>query len=351
VTKTRQTEFTEIMALEYIFDGTPEFGETMEVAPGVHWLRMPLPMALNHINLWLLEDGPGWTLIDTGLYSGLSKKIWTKLLERRLGGRPLRRIIVTHFHPDHVGMAGWLVDNTGAEFWMPRTEWLYARVLTIDDSDGFVDGMVEYYRRAGGSAEYLARLKERGPFFPGIVSDVPRGIRRIRDGESFDIGGTSWKIVVGNGHSPEHACLLSDARGLFIAGDLVLPRISPHVGVYADEPEANPLQDYLDTLSRFHGLPGDALVLPSHNEPFRGLHERLDSLTQHHIDRLEEFVAACASPATAMAVAKQVFKRRLDSTQLGFAAAETVAHLNYLITGGRITRHADADGVYLYQAC
>lgn len=338
------------VTLDYLFDGPPEFGETMEVAPGVHWLRMPLPMALNHINLWLIEDGPGWTLIDTGLHSGLSKKIWTQVIEESLGGRPLNRIIVTHFHPDHVGMAGWLVEKTGAEFWMPRTEWLYARMLTIDTSDEFTDGMVEYYRRAGGSKEYLAGLKERGSFFSGIVSDVPRGIRRIVDGESFDIGGASWKIVVGNGHSPEHACLLCNELGLFIAGDLVLPRISPHIGVYADEPEANPLKDYLETLDNFRTLPGDAIVLPSHNEPFHGLHERREWLIQHHRDRLEDFVAACATPTNAIAVARQVFKRDLDSSQLGFAAAETVAHLNYLIIQGRIRRHADETGVNLYQA-
>ena len=337
--------------MEYIFDGPPEFGETLEVAPGIHWLRMPLPMALDHINLWLVEDGPGWTLIDTGLHSGLSKKIWTEVIDERLDGRPLSRVICTHFHPDHVGMAGWLVDRTGAEFWMPRTEWLYARVLTIDDSDNFTDVMVEYYRRAGGSAEYLARLKERGPFFPGLVSEVPRGIRRIRDGETFEIGGNNWKIVVGNGHSPEHACLLSEELGLFISGDLVLPRISPHIGVYADEPDGDPLRDYLDTMERFHALPDDVIVLPSHNEPFRGLHERLDALIQHHADRLEDFTAACKKPVTAHDVAKQVFKRRLDSSQLGFAIAETVAHLNYLIVERRIARHADDSGVNLYQAC
>ena len=138
--------------MEYIFDGPPDFGETKEVAHGLHWLRMPLPMALDHINLWLVEDGPGWTLIDTGLYSGLSKQIWTQVIDERLDGRPLNRVICTHFHPDHVGMAGWLVARTGAEFWMPRTEWLYARMLTMDTSDSFTDATVEYYRRAGGSA-------------------------------------------------------------------------------------------------------------------------------------------------------------------------------------------------------
>ncbi len=339
------------MALDYLFDDAPEIGELKEVAPGIHWLRMPLPMALNHINLWLIEDGSGWTLIDTGLYSGLSKEIWNKVIDEQLGGRPLKRIIVTHFHPDHVGMAGWLVEKTGAEFWMPRTEWLYARVLTIDTSEIFTDSMVEYYRRAGGDSEYLAKLKERGPFFPGIVSDVPRSIRRIVDGESFPIDDHSWKIVVGNGHSPEHACLQCDALGLFISGDLILPKISPHIGVYADEPNSNPLKDYLETLDQFKTLPGEAIVLPSHNEPFRGLHERRQWLIEHHRGRLEDFTAACATPTNATVIAKQVFKRRLDSSQIGFAIAETVAHLNYLIVEQRVTRLEDKDGVHLYQAC
>ena len=336
--------------MDYIFDGPPDFGKTKEVAHGLHWLRMPLPMALDHINLWLVEDGPGWTLIDTGLHSGLSKKIWTQVIDERLDGRPLNRVICTHFHPDHVGMAGWLVARTGAEFWMPRTEWLYARMLTMDTSDSFTDVTVEYYRRAGGSAGYLAHLKERGAFFPGLVSDVPRGIRRICDGEIFAIGENSWKIVVGNGHSPEHACLLSEETGLFVAGDLVLPRISPHIGVYADEPGADPLRDYLDTMERFHALSDDVIVLPSHNEPFRGLHERLDALIQHHADRLVDFTAACTKPATVLNIAVQVFKRRLDSSQLGFAIAETVAHLNYLVVEQKVVRRENQDGVNLYEA-
>ena len=223
-------------------------------------------------------------------------------------------------------------------------------MLTMDTSDSFTDATVEYYRRAGGSAGYLARLKEHGAFFPGLVSDVPRGIRRIRDGEVFAIGENRWKIVVGNGHSPEHACLLSEEMGLFVAGDLVLPRISPHIGVYADEPGADPLRDYLDTMERFHALSDDVIVLPSHNEPFRGLHERLDALIQHHADRLVEFTAACAKPTTALNIAVQVFKRRLDSSQLGFAIAETVAHLNYLIVEQKIVRRENADGVNLYEA-
>jgi glyoxylase-like metal-dependent hydrolase (beta-lactamase superfamily II) len=335
--------------MEYMFDGPPEFGETKEIRPGIHWLRMPLPMALDHINLWLIEDGPGWTLIDTGLYSGLGREMWRKILDERLGGRPLQRIVCTHFHPDHVGMAGWLVQETGAEFRMAREEWLYARVLTIDTGEHFTDAMVAHYHRAGGSPEYLAKLRERGAFFAGIVSEVPRSIRRIRDGDGLDIGGAAWRIVVGKGHSPEHACLLSDELGLFVSGDLVLPRISPHIGVYADEPDGNPLKDYLDTLEKFYALPDSAIVLPSHNEPFLGLHERLAALQQHHAERLDDFAAACAEPATALDVAKQVFARRLDSAQLGFAIAETVAHLNYLVAEKQISRHADANGVYLYE--
>ncbi len=335
--------------MEYLFGDAPEPGAAKEIAPGLHWLRMPLPMALDHINLWLIEDGPGWTLIDTGLYSGLSRKLWRDVLDNRLNGRPLTRVICTHFHPDHVGMAGWLVEETGAEFWMAREEWLYARVLAIDTGEHFTDAMVAHYYRAGGSPEYLAKLRERGAFFSGIVSEVPRSIRRIRDGDELEIGGKGWRVVVGNGHAPEHACMLSEELGLFISGDLVLPRISPHIGVYADEPDGNPLKDYLETLEKFHALPDDAIVLPSHNEPFRGLHERLGALQQHHAERLDDFTTACAAPATALDVAKQVFARRLDSAQLGFAIAETVAHLNYLIANKQITRRTDDEGVYLYE--
>ena len=334
--------------LKYLFGEPPESGKIKEIWPGIYWLRMPLPMALNHINLWLLHDYSGWTLVDTGLSSKLSVSLWQKLIDEYIGDRKLKRIIVTHFHPDHVGMAGWLVKNTGADLWMPRTEWLYARLLTLDTTKESASSIVEYYRRAGGSLEYLSKLKERGPLFPGIVSDVPRQMRRIIDGQLIDIDGKTWKVVMGNGHSPEHACLLCESLGCFIAGDLILPRISPHIGVYADEPNGNPLCDYLETLDRFSNLPGSVTVLASHNEPFIGLHERRVSLIQHHLDRLEEFVSACAVPVTAIELASNVFKRSLDSSQLGFAAAETIAHLNYLMAQNKIERSITNDGVYLY---
>jgi len=340
----------ENLSLEYMFDEIPDFGSRLQVAEGVFWIRMPLPMALDHINLWLLEDGDGWTLIDTGLHTRLSEKLWSKFMEESLDQRPINRIIVTHFHPDHVGMAGWLVERTKADFWMPRTEWLYARLLTSDDSQQFVDSTIEFYRRAGGDSEYLERLKEKGPMFPGMVSDVPLAIRRIVDNEIINIGSENWKIVVGNGHSPEHACLLSDSLGIFICGDLVLPRISPHIGVYADEQDNNPLDDYLNTLKNLHSIQNDVMVLPSHNEPYRGLHYRLDSLSLHHARRLDQFLSACEKPATAIDIARQVFKKRLDSSQLGLAAAETIAHLNHLMFNKKIKRENDKQGVYFYSA-
>ena len=340
----------ENLPLEYIFDETPDFGSRLQVADGVFWIRMPLPMALDHINLWLLEDGNGWTLVDTGLYTRLSENIWSKFLEESLDQRPINRIIVTHFHPDHVGMAGWLIERTKAEFWMPRTEWLYARLLTCDNSEQFVDSTIEYYRRAGGDPDYLERLKEKGPMFPGIVSDVPLTIRRIVDNEIITIGSENWKIVVGNGHSPEHACLLSESLSIFICGDLVLPRISPHIGVYADAQDNNPLDDYLNTLQNLHSIPNNVMVLPSHNEPYRGLHQRLDSLSIHHARRLGQFLSACEKPSTATEIARQVFKKHLDSSQLGLAVAETIAHLNYLMFNKKIKRESDKQGVYFYSS-
>ncbi len=338
------------LALEYLFDKTPEVGSRLQVAEGVFWIRMPLPMALDHINLWLLEDGDGWTLIDTGLHTGLSKKIWSKFLEESLERRPINRIIVTHFHPDHVGMAGWLVEKTKAEFWMPGTEWLYARLLTTDNRERFTDSTIDYYRRAGGDREYLERLKEKGPMFPGIVSDVPLASRRIVDNEIITIGAENWKIVMGNGHSPEHACLLNKSRGIFICGDLVLPRISPHIGVYADEPDNNPLEDYLNTLKNLCSISNDVMVLPSHNEPYRGLHQRLDSLGLHHAERLDDFMLACEKPRNAIDIARKVFKKRLDSSQLGLAVAETIAHLNYLMSNNKINRESDKKGIYFYSS-
>lgn len=241
----------------YPFDGVPEAGETREVAPGVHWLRMPLPFKLDHINLWLLEDGEGWTIVDTGINSELTRDIWERLFAGPMGGKPVTRVICTHFHPDHMGLAGWLTTRWGVPLSATLAEWLMGRMLWLDtDHDAVVKVQHAFYRRAGLDGDRLESLAGRGNQYVRGVSEIPHSFQRLRDGDMVDIGGRGWRVIVGHGHSVEHACLYCAETGVLISGDQVLPRISPNVSVWPNQPDADPLTLFLNSLAAFKGLPG-----------------------------------------------------------------------------------------------
>jgi glyoxylase-like metal-dependent hydrolase (beta-lactamase superfamily II) len=337
-------------ATRAVFDDVPDIGHLREVAPGIHWLRMPLPFKLDHINLWLLEDGDGWTIVDTGICRDEVKEIWQRVAAAHFGDRPVKRVIVTHFHPDHMGLAGWLTERFGVQMWTPHGEWALARLLSLETDDHYHTLNRPFYRAAGFTGERLTVMENRGNPYRGRVSPIPGAYRRIRDGETIDINGRAWRVVVGTGHSPEHACLICDDPRVMISGDQVLPKISPNVSVWPTEPDGNPLQLFLDSLPRFKTAAADSLVLPSHNWAFTGLHERLDELAHHHDQRLDDTVAACAAPATAVAVLDRLFKRKLDDHQLFFAIGESLAHLHYLMGVGRIERARTDDGVDRFHA-
>lgn len=327
----------------------PEEGKTLEVAPGVRWIRMPLPFQLDHINLWLLEDEDGWTLVDTGYSSNRTRAIWDKLFAESLEGRPITRVISTHFHPDHMGLAGWLVDRWDCAFVTTLGEWLCGRMLSLETHDIAVARTARYYQRTGLAAETLAAITERANPYAHSVWPLPGSFLRVRDGEEIIIGGSHWRILVGRGHTPEHVCLHSPERRILISGDQVLPRISPNVSVWATEPLADPLRDFRNTINDLRQLPPDYLVLPSHDWPFHGLHARLEDLDRHHLERLDEAHHACATPLTAAEVTRIMFPRALDTHQTMFAVGEAVAHLNYLVAKKRLTRRFDPeDGVYRY---
>jgi glyoxylase-like metal-dependent hydrolase (beta-lactamase superfamily II) len=327
----------------------PANGVPVEVLPGILWLRLALPFALDHVNLWLIDDGDGWTAIDTGVADAPTKAIWSGLLDGGLGGRPLRRLLVTHFHPDHAGLAGWLVERTGAAMLMTRTEWLLARGLAIDDSQEFAAANEAYYRLAGLDEEIRAELLARGNAYRRRVSPPPGSFERVQAGDLLCLGGSRWQVIVGEGHAPEQITLWSAERNVLIAADQILPRISPVVGVWANEPAADPLGDFLGSLDRYSGLPEDALVLPSHGLPFHGLHARRLALRQHHDERLERVIDLCREPTTAAAVASGLFSRPLDLHQTGFALAEALAHLNRLAATGHVERRLEG-GVWRWRA-
>lgn len=336
--------------LDHPFPAPPETATTQEVAPGVLWIRMPLPFALDHINLWALADGDGWAVVDTGVGDDETLAHWDSLLAGPLQNKPIKRLICTHFHPDHMGLAGPLCERFGIRLHATIGEWSYGRMLTLEGGPQYVDNQVDYYRRCGYDETMLAGIRERAGGYADRVKPLPASISTLYHDDVLRIGGRDWRVFVGRGHSPEHACLYCAELNVLIAGDQILPRISPVVGVWPQEPDSDPLRQFLDSLERLKAsFPADCLVLPSHKLPFRGLHERADELQAHHVQRLEQAAAACAEPVTAMAALRHLFPRPLDAQQIGFAMGETVAHLNHLVAMGRVRRHERADGVWQYQ--
>jgi glyoxylase-like metal-dependent hydrolase (beta-lactamase superfamily II) len=336
--------------LDYPFPARPEAGESVAVAPGVYWVRMRLPFQLNHINLWLLEDGDGWTIVDTGLRDEGTAEAWKNLFAGIMQNRPVKRVIVTHLHPDHVGLAGWLVRRFGVSLWMTRTDYLLCRNLVADTGHEAPEEGIRFYRAAGFPEEAIEDYRARFGGFGQCVYRLPNAYRRIQDGEEITIGGRAWKVVVGRGHAPEHACLWCADEKLFISGDQILPRISSNVSVFPTEPEGNPLQEWLDSCAQLKNLlPADTLILPSHNEPFRGVTERMGELISGHEQSLEKLLALCVEPKRAIDCFGALFRSRITAGIYIMAVGESVAHLNCLLARARIARHLDADGVAWYE--
>lgn len=323
------------MQISYPFEQHPEPGTVREVAPGVLWVRMPLPFALDHINLWLLQDGAGWTVVDTGIAQDPVKEHWRQLLATH----PLRRQIVTHWHPDHLGLAGWLEEETGARLWMTQSEYLTSQMVYGQIGGFGIPAMIGLFRRHGLDDSRIQAQTDRGNAYKRNSSPAPATYRRMFDAEHIDIGGRDWRVMVGYGHSAEHAALYCAELKLLISGDMLLPRITTNISVMAVNPDGNPLGLFLDSIAQFKQLPGDTLVLPSHGKPFRGMQGRIDALGLHHQERCGVLLAAIDQPKTATQLVPVLFERPLDdSFQVMFALGETIAHLNYLEHAQQITR-------------
>jgi glyoxylase-like metal-dependent hydrolase (beta-lactamase superfamily II) len=325
----------------------PPPGGVVTVAPGIRWLRMPLPFKLDHINLWLLDDGDGWTVVDTGIGLPDVRALWQGVVERDLGGKPITRIIVTHFHPDHMGNAQWLAERAGVDVWCTQAEWLTAHLASR--RSGEVERRLAHYRRHGVAEDLLDTVRRRGNPYPHVVPSVPPEYRGIRDGDLLELGGHAWTAMTVFGHSPEQAVLHAAGPRVLISGDQVLPRITTNVSVWPDQPRGNPLRLYLESLERFRAMAPDTLVLPSHGLPFRGLAARLDELERHHEARLTVALDALDRPRTAADLIPVLFDRELDPHQLNFAIGETLSHLHYLEWQERVVRTVAADGVHRFQ--
>ncbi|MBP6277202.1 MAG: MBL fold metallo-hydrolase [Limnohabitans sp.] len=339
----------------------PASGSVLEVAPGIFWLRMGLPFALNHINLWLLRDRmphptqagvtqEGWTAVDCGIDNPATREAWLQIEQSVLQGLPILRVLVTHMHPDHMGLAHWLCERWQAPLWMSTSEYQSAMLACSGQSNFGGDPTVQFFAAHGwNSPDELAVVKSRVGYYPSMVPKIPPTFVRLMAGASVQIGDRSWQCISGFGHSPEHMALHDAHHQLLISGDMLLPSISTNVSVYAMEPDSNPLQLFLDSLDKMAHLPDETLILPSHGRPFTGAASRIAQLRAHHAERLSDLQQACSQQAlSAHDALPLIFRRTLDVHQTTFAMGEAVAHLNLLWLAGRLVRHRGADGIYRF---
>lgn len=345
------------LKLRYPFEGQdPCAGRALLVADGVKWIKMPLPFALNHINLWLIKDSyagkTGWAIVDCGIAKDAVKSLWEEVFRYELEGLAVTRVIVTHMHPDHVGLAGWLCEKWQVPLFMSMTDYMLSRLWTMNGEAGAGTGgemaVMHFAKHGLTDPDAQAKIRARATYYPGLVSIPPASFHRLLDGQSLQIGEHQWELIVGYGHAPEHMALFCKTLNVLISGDMILPKISTNISVFDYEPEANPLPLYLNSLHKYAHLPADVLVLGSHGRPFVGIHERIQQQLQHHEERLAEVLAMCVEPMSASEIVPKMFQRELDLHQLTFAMGEALAHLNALYFEGKLVRLLGDDGVYRF---
>lgn len=337
--------------LTYPFDHAPKVGEAVDVAPGVKWMRMPLGGALAFINVWAIAEGDGWAIVDTGIGGVETRNGWRAVLKGPLEGKPVTRVFVTHMHPDHIGMSGYLTRKFDARLWITRLEYITCRTLAADTGREAPEDALRFFRATGWDEDALENYRARFGGFGRGLHALPDSFHRLNDGDEIQIGEHMWRIVVGSGHSPEHACFYCPELKVMISGDQVLPKISSNVSVFPTEPDADPLTDWVTSLAQIKArAPDDILVLPAHNEPFRGLHARIDHLIGGHERGLERLRGLLAEPKRVVDVFHVLFRRKIDQNLLGLATGESLAHLNCLIARGQAVRERDASGIDWYRA-
>jgi glyoxylase-like metal-dependent hydrolase (beta-lactamase superfamily II) len=327
-----------------LVDGTVPAGVWHPIVDGIHWARIPLPFRLDHVNVWLLDDGDGWAIVDCGIDSAEVRAIWAQLLAALPARRPITRIIATHGHTDHIGCAGHLVAMLGVPFDISLVEWQAAQLRFVGFHAGMPDPTASFLLRHGCDEGMLQAFDDERARVARYLGAPPADMRRIANGDTLRIGARSWTVIVGGGHADEHVSLHCQADDLLLAGDQILPRITPVISVFAHEPEANPLGDYMRSLDAFTRVGEGALVLPGHGPVFRGLHERIRALKQHHAERLTALESIIATPKTAFEAAGVLFRRAFEGGHRRLALGETLAHLHFLVQQGRATVVPDRQG-------
>ena len=337
--------------IRHPYDTPPTEAQAIEVAEGILWMRLPLPMKLDHVNVYALREGDGWAVVDTGFASNRGREIWRAIMEGPLQGLPIVRVIVTHHHPDHIGLAGWMQTEFGAELWTTRTAWLMARMLTLDRHAVHANESLLHYRSGGmDAAIYDKRMSEKPFNFADVVAPLPLGFKRIQEGEVIELGGRTWDVRMGNGHAPEHATFWCREEPLLLAGDQILSSISPNIGVYATEPEADPLAEWLEACERLSAFAReDHLVLPGHKLPFTGLPVRMRALIENHHTALQRLTEYLKTPRAAAECFTILFKRPIGEAEYGLALVESMAHLNHLYHLGQVTRTRREDDAWIWQ--
>jgi glyoxylase-like metal-dependent hydrolase (beta-lactamase superfamily II) len=333
--------------LTYKFeDQVPKPGHALEIADGVFWIRMPMRGRLDHINVWLLRDGDGWTIVDTGLFNEDVKKHWRSVWEKYLDGKPITRVIATHLHTDHTGLAGWITAEWACELWMSRSDFYMCKTMAADGPSDVPDDAIQFYRRAGFTDDRLDRYRSRFGQFGASIATLPAGYRRISEGQYIDIGDREWRAVIGHGHAPEHVCLYCPELKLIIGGDQILPRITPNVSVQPSEPHANPLRDWIASCARFRELlPPNLTVLPAHQSIYLGIHERLTALIDWHEIAIEKLYDMCDTPKRAVDVFPALFKSDIDEYSFFPATGESIAHLHCALERRMLSVEVREDGV------
>ncbi|WP_269532566.1 MBL fold metallo-hydrolase [Chitinimonas sp. BJYL2] len=331
-----------------LLEQTPAVGEALPVADGIFWLKMPLPFALNHINLWLIKEDGGWTVVDAGYDSDDTRAAWQQVFAGPMAGKPILRHVATHYHPDHIGLAAWLCKQFEAPFHISLGEYLLAKSVWHDLPGFDVPSFNAHFARHGLPQDKLDQFTQRGNTYHWGVKQLPPGFHRLIADDQITLGGARWRCIPGYGHSPEHMALYCEERGVLISGDMLLPKISTNVGAWAADPDGDPLGHFLASLDRFLPLPAYTLVLPSHGRPFRGIHPRVEMLKAHHTERLDALLTAASTPQSAFELMPVLFGRMFDLYQTMFAMAECIAHLNYLWHRGELVRERDALGVYRF---